>query len=108
MSVSGTLFRLLSMKSIAFDAQVRLQAISNAYTNMMATSATLVGMNADNPVLQKMLEQKIAVLSMIEKSLQQQQTRIQTELSAAEREVEGLQKILAQNIKTTYAYNSTG
>jgi hypothetical protein len=107
MSVSGTLFRLLSMKQIAFDAQIRLMAIMNAYQNMTATSATLVGMNADNPVLQKMLEQKIAVLALIEKNLQQQQTRIQAELAAAEREVEGLQKTLATNIKSTFAYNST-
>jgi hypothetical protein len=97
--------RVLTNKSRMLDLQFQQQMINQALMQMSSTVGSLFSMSSNlepNSPTAQALNAQLAVVQTVEKGLTLQLQRISVELKMIEAESEGLNKIVDNNIKSSF------
>ncbi|MFM7389427.1 MAG: hypothetical protein ACKO34_02235 [Vampirovibrionales bacterium] len=110
MSAVAQLQLMLTLSRVS-DLQFQSQLITQAKLNMQNTVGTLFTLSSNlepNSPYMQALNARLMYFQQVEKAMDLQLQRIQTQLQAMQTMQEGLRKVLTENIKATFSKIGVG
>lgn len=111
MTVAALNCRMLTLTSYKADIEFRLQRIMEkrqylSYKTIGIATQKSEAMQAEDDYAQYVLEQQENAINALDKIFEMEQTNIETQQKAASTELESIQKLLDQNIKSEFKYSA--
>ena len=111
MGLAASQARLLMLTARLSDLRLQEQFISQARMGLANIVGTLFSLSAnlepESPQMQA-LKARIAAIQAIDKSLELQMKRIETQANATQQEIESVQKIVNKAIESGFKYGGMG
>ncbi|MCR4881122.1 MAG: hypothetical protein K6A44_04125 [bacterium] len=111
MTIAALNCRMLTLTSYKADIEFRLQRIMEkrqylSYKTIQIATAKSDAMQAEDEYQQYILEQQENAINSLDKIFEMDQKNIETQQQAASTELESIQKLLSNNVKSEFKYNA--
>ena len=111
MTIAALNCRMLTLTSYKADIEFKLQRIMEkrqylSYKTIQIASAKSTAMQNEDEYQQYILEQQENAINALDKIFEMDQTNIETQQQAASTELESIQKLLSNNVKSEFKYNA--
>jgi len=111
MTVAALNCRMLTLTSYKADLEFRLQRIMEkrsylSYKTIGIATAKADAIQNEDDYAQYVLEQQENAINALDKIFEMDQTNIETQQQEAATELESIQKLLQNNIKSEFKYNA--